>query len=95
MGGPTGVGDTQLADQRLGRVGGFQLGDFADAAQTLQFTLLGDDRQAGTVIAAVLKTLQTFDEDGGDIALGYRTNDSTHDYCSWLIAAQIRLMPRA
>ncbi|MNM97656.1 hypothetical protein D3C81_1101670 [compost metagenome] len=95
MSSPTGVGDTQLADERLSSNGGFQLADLTDTAATLQFTLLAVNGQAGTVVPAVFEALEAFDQNGCDITLGYGTNDSTHVYCSWLIAAQIRLMPRA
>ncbi|MNI98104.1 hypothetical protein D3C73_1568810 [compost metagenome] len=57
--------------------------------------MLGINGKAGAVVAAVLEPLEAFDENGGDVAFSYGANDSTHDYFSWLIAAQIRLTPRA
>ncbi|MNG91281.1 hypothetical protein D3C79_501880 [compost metagenome] len=95
VGSPARVGDAQLAGDRFGSDGGFQLGDLANAAAALQRALLGVDGQTGAVVATVLEALEAFDENGSDITLGYGTDDSTHVYCSWLIAAQIRLMPRA
>ena len=95
VGSPAGVSNAQLADQRLGCIGSVKFGDLADATAALQFTLLGINGQASTVVPTVLEALEAFDEDGGDVSFSYGTNDSTHVYCSWLIAAQIRLMPRA
>ncbi|MCY1446629.1 hypothetical protein D9M71_632120 [compost metagenome] len=95
VGSPARVGDAQLAGDRFGSDGGFQLGDLANAAAALQRALLGVDGQTGAVVATVFQALEAFDENGSDITLGYGTDDSTHVYCSWLIAAQIRLMPRA
>ncbi|MNM61389.1 hypothetical protein D3C81_726890 [compost metagenome] len=78
VGSPAGVGNTQLACQRIGGYSGFQFADLADAATTLQGPLLGEDRQTCAVITAVLQTLEAFDEDGGDITFGDGANDSTH-----------------
>ncbi|MCY1178946.1 hypothetical protein D9M73_193210 [compost metagenome] len=78
VGCPAGVGNTQLAGQRIGSYSGFQFADLADATTTLQGSLLGEDRQTCAVITAVLQTLEAFDEDGGDVTFGDGANDSTH-----------------
>ncbi|MNH04554.1 hypothetical protein D3C79_638530 [compost metagenome] len=78
VGGPASVGDAQLAGQWLDGNSGFQFTDLADTATALQFTVLGEDGQAGAVVPAVLKTLEAFDQDGCDVAFGDGTNDSTH-----------------
>ena len=44
----------------------------------LQLVLLGDDRNAGGVIAAVLKPRKTVQQNGGSLLGTYKSNDSTH-----------------
>lgn len=79
VGSPAGVGDAQLARQRLGGNSGFQFADLADPATTLKGTVLGIDGQPCAVIATVFQALEAFDQDGSNVALGYGTDDSTHN----------------
>ncbi len=95
VGGPAGVGDTQVTGQWLGCQGLLQLGDLADTATALQRTGLGEDRHAGAVIAPVLQALEAFDQDRGDVAFGDGANDATHRGSPQEAAARISWTPRA
>ncbi|MNJ16897.1 hypothetical protein D3C77_111670 [compost metagenome] len=92
---PAGVGNAQVADQRLSGNGRFQFADLADSTTALQVALLGIDGQSSAVVATVFKALEAFDQNGSDITFGDGTNDSTHYSCSLESAAQITWMPRA
>ncbi|MNR06955.1 hypothetical protein D3C85_1230550 [compost metagenome] len=61
MGGPTGVGNTQLADDRFGCDSRFQFADLTDTTTTLQRSGLSDDGEPGAVVAAVFQALEAFD----------------------------------
>ncbi|MNC62156.1 hypothetical protein D3C75_1121500 [compost metagenome] len=78
VGGPTGMGDTQVAGQRFSADCSFQLTDLADTTAALEVALLGVNGQTCAVIAAVLETLEAFDQNGCDVTFGDGTNDSTH-----------------
>jgi hypothetical protein len=57
---------------------GFELGHARGAARTLQAAIDVQGNAAG-IVATVFKALQTFDQDRGDIALGYCSDDTAHD----------------
>ena len=78
VGGPTGVGDAGrgIGVRFLGA--GFQLGDPADGTDTAHRAVIGQQGDAGRVIATVFELAQPFDQDGDDIALCCGANDSTH-----------------
>src|SRR5690606_3332549 len=95
MGGPAGVGDAQVAGQRLASQGLLELGDLADSTAALQLAALGEDRHAGAVVATIFQALEAFDEDRGDVAFGDGANDATHGGSPQEAAARISWTPRA
>ena len=82
VGGPAGVGDTDVARLSL-RCFVIQFLDLAQRAEAFQLPLL-DQGQAGRIITPVLEPPETFDEDGFDVSLGQRPYDSAHDFNSCL-----------
>jgi hypothetical protein len=60
----------------------FQLTDLARATHALELLVVGENRHTGTVIAAVFKALQAFEQDGGDITFSNCADNSTHAYFS-------------
>ena len=75
---PTGVGDTQTANQRLAGQGLLQLADLARTAHALQLAGVGEDRHTGAVVAAVFQALEAFEQDRGDVAFSDCAYDATH-----------------
>jgi hypothetical protein len=78
VGRPAGVGDAQTARQGFTGQGLFQLADFARTTHALQLARVGEDRHTGTVVAAVFKTLQAFEQNGRDITFSDCAYNSTH-----------------
>jgi len=78
MGGPARVRDPDLPvvrfTQRLG-----QARDLADRALTQQPAACVDQRQSGRIVAAVLQSPQTVDQDCRDVALGNGGYNSAHE----------------
>ncbi len=95
VGGPASMGDAQATEQRLLHQRLFQRGDLADAAAATQLAVVGVDRHAGAVVAAVFEALEALDENGTDITLGNRADNSAHAGSPCYTSAQISLMPRA
>jgi hypothetical protein len=56
---------------------GFEIGHARGAARTRQAAVDVQGDAAG-IIAAVFEALQTFDQDRGDVALGYCSDDTAH-----------------
>ena len=79
---PTGVGDTETANQRLCGQRCFQFADLARTTHALKRLLVGVDRHTGAIIAAVFKALEAFEQDSGDITFSYCADNSTHAYFS-------------
>src|SRR5690606_31816435 len=80
VGGPTGVGDAQVADGGGKFEGFFQFGDLASGADALDAVAGGEDGDAGGVVAAVFEAAEAFNKDGGDVAFGYCADDSAHGF---------------
>src|SRR3546814_5391001 len=71
MRGPAGVADAQVGVEALGAGGRPHFGDAAGTAHATDVAPLPlvDHGDAGRVVAAVFKALETFDEDGNHIAI--------------------------
>ena len=82
VGGPTGVGDTQTAHQRVFGQRCFEFADFARATHALKGFVVGENRDTGAVIAAVFEALEAFEQDGGDVTFSDCADNSTHAYFS-------------
>jgi hypothetical protein len=77
VGSPAGVGDAgEAADLVLRNLFG-QFGHALRAARAAQMAV-GVDGDAAGVVAAVLKALEAFNEDRGDVALGDGANNAAH-----------------
>src|SRR5690606_3556341 len=88
VGGPAGVGYTQMAvyGRSFQRI--CQLDNLADCAGAFDAVAGGQDGDAGGVIAAVFEAAQAFYEDGGDVAFGDGAYYSAH----WLILMLMRFV---
>ena len=75
---PTRMRDADLAPGRILIDGILQHLDLTDRAQARETVGAIEDCDAGGIIAAVFQPAQTLHEDGDDIALGDRSDDSTH-----------------
>ncbi len=80
MGGPAGVADAQ---HRIEAFGLGRRGHFRHATRATHPAYLGalgvvDHRDAGGIVTAVLKALQTLDQHWYHVAIGDCTHDSTH-----------------
>ena len=78
MRGPTRMRDTGAAGKRIGQVQRFHFAHLALGAHATQFTRVQHGK-AGGVVTAVLERLEADDQQGCHIALGYRSNNSTHE----------------
>src|SRR5688500_12569946 len=76
VGGPAGVADADGSFQAAVQGKAGELGDPAGAAQAPQAAV--DDRHAGRVITPVFQAPQAFDQDGDDVSVRYRSDDSAH-----------------
>ena len=56
---------------------GFEVGHARGAARTLQ-TAVDVQGNAAGIVATVFKALQAFDQDRGNVALGYSSDDAAH-----------------
>jgi hypothetical protein len=76
---PAGMCNAQVAlDRRLlERV--LQHPDFADRAQPAQFAAAVQDREAGGIVTAVFQAPQPLDQDGNDVSVSDRADDSAHE----------------
>ena len=75
---PAGVRDTYGSAGVLVRRISLQLGDFAFRLIDIQFSLLVDERHAGAVITAILKTMKSFDQNRVRRAATYISYNSAH-----------------
>ena len=85
VGGPAGVGDTDIARrivgfQHLHQIGQLPLGAAADQLAILH----GADARA--VIAAIFHPLQPVDQPVGDCFFAYNTNNAAHGFLSFWLA---------
>ena len=55
-----------------------QHSDLADGAQAAQVPGGIEDRDAGGVVAAVFEAPQAFDQNGNDVSISDRADDSAH-----------------
>jgi hypothetical protein len=81
MGGPSGVGDADLAGDG-GRVEGIlKHPHLADSAQSRDPAVV-EHREAGRIVAPILQPPQSFHEYGNGVSLCHHTDNSTHTCCS-------------
>src|SRR3546814_5220100 len=82
VGGPAGVADAQVGVEAPGAGGRLHFGDAAGTAHATDVAPLPlvDHGDAGRVVAAVFKALETFDEDGNHIAIRDRADDAAHGW---------------
>jgi hypothetical protein len=91
--GPAGVRDAQLS------VGGAlveriaQLLHLAHGAQAAHVAAAVQHRDAGRIVAAVFEALQALDQDGDDVAVSDRTDDTAHVDLPWSPGPCRRLRP--
>ncbi len=78
VGRPTGVGNTDLAPRRLLFDGLLERADLADGPQAHQVAGAVQDGETGRIVAPILQSSQSLQEDGDDVAFGYCSNDSAH-----------------
>ncbi len=76
--GPAGVADAIAAVQRFEADGFFQVAQLAFRTAHLQLVPVAGNGDSGRVVAAVLQTTQTFNDDGNDFLLADVTDDATH-----------------
>jgi hypothetical protein len=89
MGGPTGVADTAHTVDRVHTENFFQVAQFAGRAAYTKRLIAARDCQTGRVITAVLKPLETLQNDGDSFAVPDIPYDSTHRFI--LVGREIRL----
>jgi hypothetical protein len=70
--------DTNRTAGVLVRSEGFEFGDLAFGLVDIELTLLVDERYTGTVVPAVLQTMQTLDQYRISLSLSDISNYSTH-----------------
>ena len=78
MSGPTGVSDAVGAIQRFIADDLFQIAQFALGAPDLQSLAIAGDCDSGRVVAAVLESPETFDDDRDDLLFPHVSDDATH-----------------
>lgn len=78
MGGPTGMGDADMAVEVLAVKKTLQIGDLALALIDVQRAVLGDQRDARAVVTAIFEPVEPFDKDRAGIAPADITYDSAH-----------------
>ena len=75
--GPAGVGDAEMAVDLLRCAVFRQRRHPAHAAHPFQAAVDGD--QPGRIVAAIFQSTQALEQDGNNVALRYRANNSAHD----------------
>gem|GEM_PF-3013895 len=82
VGGPSGMGDSDVAVDGVSGERGLERVHFAHRAHSSQSTPGRQHRKSGGVVAAVFETPQTFHQDGNGVALRDHTDYSAHVECS-------------
>ncbi len=80
VGGPAGVRNPETAFDRIRLQQLAQHGDLADRTDTAQAAIGLTHGNTGRVVAAILKALQTFDQNGHNIALSDGADDAAHRF---------------
>ena len=89
MCGPTGVCNSNGSRHVLS-IGIFlQVGHLSFGLIDLQSGRFGDERHTGTVVATVFQSFQSFNQHRISLAFSYISNDSTHNFCMFLISKSI------